>query len=127
MGYLVRLIFLDVSHNSLRNLPPDIMSMRGELNLQYTIKYYTEQTLNIWKNIFFYIALQNLIANSNELEELPSLSELRKVETIMFQNNKLTIFPDLSKCVALKELHLSENNIVVCTLEILFGKNNKFF
>ncbi|XP_043667723.1 leucine-rich repeat-containing protein 40-like [Vespula pensylvanica] len=85
MGYLVRLIFLDVSHNSLKCLPSDIMSMR---------------------------ALEKLIANSNELEELPSLSELRKVETIMFQNNKLTTFPDLSGCVALKELNLSENNIV---------------
>ncbi|XP_035741438.1 leucine-rich repeat-containing protein 40-like isoform X1 [Vespa mandarinia] len=85
MGYLVRLIFLDVSYNSLQNLPPDIMSMR---------------------------ALQTLIANSNELKELPSLSELKKVETIMFQNNKLIIFPDLSGCVALKELYLSENNIV---------------
>ncbi|XP_043489519.1 leucine-rich repeat-containing protein 40-like [Polistes fuscatus] len=106
MGYLVRLIFLDVSHNSLKNLPPDIMNMR---------------------------ALQKLIASYNELKELPSLSELRKVETIMLQNNKLTIFPDLSGCVALKELHLSENNIVdinmlhleeVRQLKVLILKNN---
>ncbi|KAK2578306.1 hypothetical protein KPH14_002582 [Odynerus spinipes] len=84
IGYLVRLILLDVSHNLLKNLPPDIMSMR---------------------------ALQKLIISFNQLEELPSLGELRKVETIMFQNNKLTTFPDLSGCVALKELHLSDNNI----------------
>ncbi|XP_015176087.1 PREDICTED: leucine-rich repeat-containing protein 40-like [Polistes dominula] len=106
IGYLVRLIFLDVSHNSLKNLPPDIMSMR---------------------------ALQKLIASYNELKELPSLNELRKVEIIMLQNNKLTIFPDLSGCVALKELHLSENNIVdinmlhleeVRQLKVLILRNN---
>ncbi|KAI4492266.1 hypothetical protein M0802_009956 [Mischocyttarus mexicanus] len=107
MGYLVRLIFLDVSHNSLNNLPPDIMNMR---------------------------ALKKLIASYNELKELPSLSELRKVETIMLQNNKLTIFPDLSGCIKLKELNLSENNIVdinmlhleeVRQLKVLILGNNR--
>lgn len=84
IGYLVRLIMLDVSHNLLKNLPPDIMSMR---------------------------ALQRLNASFNQLEELPSLGELRKIETIMFQGNQLTSFPDVSGCIALKELHLSDNNI----------------
>ena len=29
MGYLVRLLSLDLSHNMLRELPPDLTNMRG--------------------------------------------------------------------------------------------------
>lgn len=65
------------------------------------------------------IALQMLDASYNQLEILPPLGELRKVETVMLQANKLTTFPDMSGCTLLKVLHLADNNITVCTIIIL--------
>lgn len=50
----------------------------------------------------------------NQLETLPPLGELRKVEKIMFQSNNLQEFPDISGCSALTVLHLDDNNIPVC-------------
>lgn len=50
----------------------------------------------------------------NQLETLPPLGELRKVERIMFQSNNLQEFPDISGCSALTVLHLDNNNIPVC-------------
>nr|XP_031826969.1 leucine-rich repeat-containing protein 40-like [Nomia melanderi]XP_031826970.1 leucine-rich repeat-containing protein 40-like [Nomia melanderi] len=107
MGYLVRLKSLDVSHNMLKELPPDLTNMR---------------------------ALQKLDASYNQLEILPPLGELRKVETVMLQTNKLTIFPNVSGCTLLRVLHLADNNIVeidmlclegVGKLKILTLGNNK--
>ncbi|KZC08775.1 PREDICTED: leucine-rich repeat-containing protein 40-like [Dufourea novaeangliae] len=94
MGYLVRLISLDVSHNMLKELPPDLMSMR---------------------------ALQKLDASYNELEILPPFGELRKVEAIMLQTNKLTTFPDVSGCTLLRVLHLADNNIIELDMSCLEG------
>lgn len=61
------------------------------------------------------IALQKLNASYNDLEMLPPLGELRKVETVMLQTNKLTTFPDMSGCIQLRILHLTDNNITVRT------------
>lgn len=61
------------------------------------------------------IALQKLNASYNDLEMLPPLGELRKVETVMLQTNKLTTFPDMSGCIQLRVLHLADNNITVRT------------
>lgn len=47
---------------------------------------------------------------------LPPLGELRKVETVMLQSNKLTTFPDISGCILLRVLHLADNNITVRTI-----------
>ncbi|XP_043249061.1 leucine-rich repeat-containing protein 40-like isoform X2 [Colletes gigas] len=107
MGYLVRLISLDVSHNMLKELPSDLTSMR---------------------------VLQKLDVSYNRLEELPPLGELRKIETVMLQTNKLTTFPDLSGCTLLKVLHLADNDITeidmscfegIGQLKILTLGNNK--
>ncbi|XP_076239569.1 leucine-rich repeat-containing protein 40 [Calliopsis andreniformis] len=94
MGYLVRLISLDISHNMLKELPPDLTSMR---------------------------ALQKLDASYNDLEMLPPLGELRKIEILMLQANKLTTFPDMTGCTLLKVLHLAENNIPEIDMTCLEG------
>lgn len=40
MGYLVRLTELNISHNKLTELPPDIVSMRGNyINYNISTKY----------------------------------------------------------------------------------------
>ena len=62
------------------------------------------------------IALQKLNASYNQLEMLPPLGELRKVETVILQSNKLTTFPDMSGCTLLRILHLADNNITVRTI-----------
>ncbi|XP_033364700.1 leucine-rich repeat-containing protein 40-like [Bombus vosnesenskii] len=94
MGYLVRLTSLDLSHNMLKELPPDLTNMR---------------------------ALQKLNASYNQLEMLPPLGELRKVETVMLQSNKLTTFPDISGCILLRVLHLADNNITEIDMSCLEG------
>ncbi|XP_043786589.1 leucine-rich repeat-containing protein 40-like [Apis laboriosa] len=94
MGYLVRLISLDINHNMLKELPPDLTNMR---------------------------ALQKLNASYNNLEMLPPLGELRKVETVMLQTNKLTTFPDMSGCIQLRILHLADNNITEIDMSCLEG------
>lgn len=94
MGYLVRLISLDLNHNILKELPPDLTNMR---------------------------ALQKLNASYNDLEILPPLGELRKVETVMLQTNKLTTFPDMSGCIQLRILHLADNNITEIDMSCLEG------
>ncbi|XP_054001277.1 leucine-rich repeat-containing protein 40-like [Hylaeus anthracinus] len=94
MGFLVRLISLDVSHNMLKELPSDLTSMR---------------------------VLQKLDASYNELEILPPLGELRKVETVMLQGNKLKTFPNMSGCILLKVLHLTANEITEIDMSCLEG------
>ncbi|KAG7207977.1 hypothetical protein KM043_009557 [Ampulex compressa] len=94
MGYMVRLLSLDVSHNMLTELPPDITNMR---------------------------VLQTLDASFNQLEVIPPMGELRKVETVMLQTNKLTTFPDMSGCVLLKVLHLADNKIAEFDMSCLGG------
>jgi len=64
--------------------------------------------------LYFLIALKTLDVSFNQLEMLPPLGELRKVERIMFQSNNLQEFPDISGCSALTVLHLDNNNIPVC-------------
>ncbi|CAK9797133.1 Leucine-rich repeat-containing protein 40 [Anthophora plagiata] len=93
-GYLVRLISLDLSHNMLKELPPDLTNMR---------------------------TLQKLDASYNQLEILPPLGELRKVETVMLQSNKLTSLPDMSGCTLLRTLHLADNNIAEIDMSCLEG------
>ncbi|XP_034182833.1 leucine-rich repeat-containing protein 40 [Osmia lignaria lignaria] len=94
MGYLVRLKSLDLSHNMLIELPPDLTNMR---------------------------ALKKLDASCNQLEVLPPLGELRKVETMMLQTNKLITFPDISGCTLLRVLHLADNNITEIDMSCLEG------
>ena len=94
MGYLVRLTSLDISHNMLKELLPDLTSMR---------------------------ALQKLDAGYNQLEILPPLGELRKVETIILRANKLTTFPQISGCTLLRVLHLADNNITEIDMSCLEG------
>ncbi|CAL7952316.1 unnamed protein product [Xylocopa violacea] len=94
MGYLVRLITLDLSHNMLTEVPPDLTNMR---------------------------ALQKLDASYNQLEILPPLGELRKIEKVMLQTNKLASFPDMSGCTILKVLHLANNNITEIDMSCLEG------
>lgn len=67
-------------------------------------------------HILLEIALQKLDAGYNQLEILPPLGELRKVETMILQTNKLTTFPQISGCTLLRVLHLEDNNITVRTL-----------
>jgi len=64
--------------------------------------------------LYLPIALKTLDVSFNQLETLPPLGELRKVERIMFQSNNLQEFPDISGCSALTVLHLDNNNIPVC-------------
>lgn len=42
MGYLVRLISLDLNHNILKELPPDLTNMRGMIysNLFFFLLYF---------------------------------------------------------------------------------------
>ncbi|XP_003700527.2 leucine-rich repeat-containing protein 40 isoform X1 [Megachile rotundata] len=94
MGYLVRLKSLDLSHNLLTELPPDLTNIR---------------------------ALQKLDASCNQLEVLPPMGDLRKVETVMLQTNKLTTFPDMSGCTLLRILHLADNNITEIDMSCLEG------
>ncbi|XP_011312229.1 leucine-rich repeat-containing protein 40 isoform X2 [Fopius arisanus] len=92
LGYLVRLCAFDVSHNILVELPPDIMSMR---------------------------VLQKLDANSNHLEVVPPLGEMRKLEALIFHTNNLKNFPNITGCNALRELNLSNNSIFEIDMECL--------
>ncbi|XP_076162083.1 leucine-rich repeat-containing protein 40 isoform X2 [Ptiloglossa arizonensis] len=94
MGYLVRLITLDLSRNKLKELPSDLTSMR---------------------------ALKRLDVRYNQLEMLPPLGELRKIETVLLQTNKLTTFPDVSGCTLLRVLHLGDNNITEIDMSCLEG------
>ncbi|XP_063990186.1 leucine-rich repeat-containing protein 40-like [Diachasmimorpha longicaudata] len=92
LGYLVRLCTFDVSHNLLVELPPDIMSMR---------------------------VLKKLDANSNHLEVVPPLGEMRKLEALILHTNNLKNFPNITGCTALKELNLSNNSIDEIDMECL--------
>ncbi|XP_020285649.1 leucine-rich repeat-containing protein 40-like [Pseudomyrmex gracilis] len=84
MGYLVRLVTLNLCHNTIKELPADITSMRS---------------------------LKTLDVSFNQLEILPPLGELRKVERVILESNKLNTFPNISGCSALTVLYLDNNNI----------------
>lgn len=64
--------------------------------------------------LYFLAALKTLDVSFNQLDTLPPLGELRKVEKIMLQSNNLQEFPDISDCSALTVLHLDNNKIPVC-------------
>lgn len=84
----------------------------------------------MWFGNYYYIldtqtALKTLDASFNQLEVLPPLGELRKVERIMFQSNNLKGFPDISGCSALTVLHLDNNNIPVCVNALIYTRNDR--
>lgn len=54
-------------------------------------------------------------ASLNNLETVPPLGEMRRLEVLVLHNNKLSTFPDLTGCTALRELDLANNAITVCT------------
>ena len=44
---------------------------------------------------------------------VPSLGELRKLQILHLQDNRIDTFPDVSACSALRELSISANQIKV--------------
>lgn len=100
----MRLIALDLNHNKLKELPPDVMSMRG---LYYTRK---KKKLNTQVYISF-AALKKLDVSNNCLEIIHPLGELGKIEKLDFRMNNLSAFPDVRGCTSLQELHLAHNGI----------------
>lgn len=86
-----------------------------------TLKKAKKNVLNINNLIFnhflaiIYVALKSLDLSFNNLKTSPPLGDLRKVENIFLQHNKLIEFPDINGCVELRNLHLSNNQIKVRT------------
>ncbi|XP_026287619.1 leucine-rich repeat-containing protein 40 [Frankliniella occidentalis] len=84
MGFLTALIKFDVSHNHLSEVPPELSGLMG---------------------------LTQLILSHNELTNVPPLGELRKLQLLHLQDNRLEAVPDVTTCSALRELSLSANQI----------------
>ncbi|VDN98197.1 unnamed protein product [Rodentolepis nana] len=86
IGQLLNLKFLDLSFNSISNLPS-----------------------NIFDNLSL---LETLILDSNKLSELPSFKGLIELHIFSVSNNKLLCLPDtLTCCTKLKSVDASGNNI----------------
>lgn len=91
IGGLSKIIKLNVSNNKLQSLPPEIATMN---------------------------ALRQLDAIHNEIPSLPSeLGTLQNLEQLYLRHNKLTHLPVLKDCVALKELHVGNNQICEITAD----------
>ncbi|XP_021915656.1 leucine-rich repeat-containing protein 40-like isoform X2 [Zootermopsis nevadensis] len=94
IGFLTRLTQLDASHNKLAEIPPDIVSLR---------------------------VLCKLDLSDNQINLLPPLGDLRKLEVLFLQHNRLVNLPDVTGCLALKELHLAGNTIKEIDVEVFEG------
>lgn len=93
LGQLKNLKFLNLSFNSISNLPS-----------------------KIFDDLFL---LETLILDSNELSELPSLKGLIELHIFSVSNNKLLSLPDnLTCCTKLKSVDVSGNNITELSNEI---------
>ncbi|KAM3175999.1 hypothetical protein ACTXT7_007392 [Hymenolepis weldensis] len=93
LGKLKNLKFLNLSFNSISNLPS-----------------------KIFDDLFL---LETLILDSNELSELPSLKGLIELHIFSVSNNKLLSLPDnLTCCTKLKSVDVSGNNIKELSNEI---------
>ncbi|XP_023726055.2 leucine-rich repeat-containing protein 40, partial [Cryptotermes secundus] len=65
--------------------------------------------------------LLKLDLKDNQISFLPSLGDLRKLEMLFLQHNHLVALPDVTGCMALKELHLADNIIKELDVELLEG------
>ncbi|KAL5016231.1 hypothetical protein ScPMuIL_005820 [Solemya velum] len=93
LGYLTKLIKLNVSNNKITEIPPEIGCMNG---------------------------LKFLDLTHNQVNSVPEdMGNLMHLEQLYIRHNQLQELPALTNCVALKELHLGNNIICEITLEHL--------
>lgn len=114
IGFLTRVVDLNISHNKLSSIPNDITSCKGEIFHKKTMYICAHAMMCIY-NRFFLLALKDLNMSNNRLTStgLPELINMQNIEKIQLQYNCLTLLPVITGCSELKEIHLGFNEIQV--------------
>jgi Leucine-rich repeat (LRR) protein len=94
MGFLVRLTEINLSHNKLIELPPDLVNLRGLLKLDVT---------------------------HNDLVYLPKMEELTKLQFLYAQHNNIEEIPDFEGCTHLQQIYFGNNYIKVISHLCILG------
>ncbi|XP_018577028.1 leucine-rich repeat-containing protein 40 isoform X3 [Anoplophora glabripennis] len=115
IGFLVRLIDLNVANNKLTDVPPDIVNLRNLLKLDIS-----HNSIKHLPDMGELRKLQLLYAQHNDIEEIPEFLGCGQVEEVYFGNNFIKDIP-IEFCenlVHLKVLELRDNQIELVPNEI---------
>lgn len=130
---------IDVSDNEIETVPNEVnelvkctkfVMMRNSLQtMPRTLNMVTLKVLNVSHNklkVLSALELPNLIelvCDGNEIQELPSMNKLKKLEIFSASDNMLTDVTALSVCFSLAEVDLRRNRLGAIPSEFAFLRN----